>query len=167
MFHNHHPQRHRIEHILVVLFFPSPILGKIDLKLRVLGDDYPCHLLFARPAVSADKLFDRARGIAYHLKSFPSSDGPYHVDKDIQKGSVPVVEEEGFFKHQNIGFKVLYQSEDYPSSFLQGLVRRFFLFDRLDPVIDELSFLHEGDAHLPGAGVDGQDFCVVFGHFKK
>ena len=39
-------------------------------------------------AVATDVFLDRAWGIAYDLKSFPSADGLYLIGKDIEKGSL-------------------------------------------------------------------------------
>jgi len=62
---SHHPQRHRVKHILMIPLLPFSVLANIDLQFRVFWNYYLCNLFLACPAISTKELFNYVQGIAY------------------------------------------------------------------------------------------------------
>ena len=158
-------ERQGVKHVLVIPLLPFPVLGEIDLKLREAGHQDPGHILFAGPAVPADGLPDGAGGVAYDLEFLSFPDGPDLVSQNIEKGRIAVIGEKGFFHREDLGPVVLDQAENYFPAGLQGLMGRHPLFDRFDSHMERRSIFQEGDAHIPGPRIYGQNpETMTFSH---
>ena len=158
-------ERQGVKHILVKPLLPFPVLGEKYLKLREAGDQDPGHILFAGSAVPANGLPDGAGGKANYFEFFSFADGPNLIPQNIKKGRIAVIGEKGFFDRQGMGPVVLYKAEnDFPAGF-EGLMGRHPFFDRFDSHMERRSIFQEGDAHIPGPRIDGQDpETMTFGH---
>ena len=151
----HDSQRHRVKHVLVEPLLPSPVLGQEHLQLGIFQDHRPAHLRFACPAVAGSEFLEGAGIIVDEPELLSPGNGPYLRDDHVHQGSPLVVAEKRLFRGNHAGTEILDQPENDLPDVPQGFVGRVFRFDNLDPVVDESSVVYVGNAHEPGAGIDG------------
>ena len=112
----HHSQSDGIEHVLVKCFFPGPVLGEIDFEFRKFGDDDGSHLVFAGPAMAANKLLYRTGGKAHHFESFSSADSFDFISENIEESDIAVQWRKRFFQTPAHRVSIVYQSSELLSA---------------------------------------------------
>jgi len=136
---------------------PLPVLGEIDRQLRIRLRDYGRYRLLASPAVATDVFLDRARGVRHHPNAASAGQRRNLVSEDIEERRPSIGRDEGLLHGDHGGLEVADQLKDCFASFPEILVRCPAAREYLHPVIQETLPFQEGDAHLPGAWIDGKD----------